>query len=236
MTFAKRIKSARLMANLSQEKLARAISNFENNQTITRTAIAQWESGATKELTATNLLKVARVLKTNPEWLCFGTGIRKLDDIQRANLLVDSAIKILPLLNPQQAIDYLDYMKSSNPDPPMTGLDLAFAAATSDHIFAIKIYDQSMLPEFNIGDIVVIDPNIKPQPGEIVLALVKDNNGVSLRKYQPLSKNADGFDIFDLVPLNGDWPTITVDSHDSAKIMGTLVEHRCRRRLTSSVL
>jgi transcriptional regulator with XRE-family HTH domain len=72
--FGQRIKTARLMAGLSQQALADEINKFIDRKKITRTAIAQWESGFTKEIGAGNLLKAAKVLNTTPEWLRYGIG------------------------------------------------------------------------------------------------------------------------------------------------------------------
>lgn len=65
MSFGLRIKETREAQKISQEKLATAIN-------LKRTSIAQWESGATKELLADNLFKVAKALNVSAEWLLYG--------------------------------------------------------------------------------------------------------------------------------------------------------------------
>lgn len=72
LTFGKRIKLARKKAKLTQEELATLISNMLDNKKISRTSITQWESGKTKEVEGSNLIKAAKVLNVTPEWLVFG--------------------------------------------------------------------------------------------------------------------------------------------------------------------
>jgi transcriptional regulator with XRE-family HTH domain len=74
MTLAQRIKTARLAAGLSQQALANEINKFIDRKNISRTAIAQWETGIAQEIESGNLLKTAKVLNVSPEWLRYGTG------------------------------------------------------------------------------------------------------------------------------------------------------------------
>jgi len=71
-TAAERIKLARLSAGLTQQKLADAISNLGDGETIARTSISQWETGETKEISAANLFKAAKVLGVSMEWILYG--------------------------------------------------------------------------------------------------------------------------------------------------------------------
>ncbi len=74
-TFGQRIRLSRLKKGLSQQALAEAISRFADQKKVARTTVTQWETNATKEIEAANLLKVAKILEVNPEWLRFGENI-----------------------------------------------------------------------------------------------------------------------------------------------------------------
>ena len=50
------------------------------------------------------------------------------------------------------------------------------------------------------------------------------------KKYRPRGHDSNGHEIFELVPLNQDWPTITVNADNPGQIVGTVMEHRRRRR------
>lgn len=94
----------------------------------------------------------------------------------------------------------------------------------SDKSFVLKIRGNSMEPDFKEGDTVVIDPNVTPRPGSFVAA----RNGrqeATFKKYRPRSVDLVGNEIFELVPLNEDYPTMRSDE-TSITIIGTMVEHR----------
>jgi len=104
----------------------------------------------------------------------------------------------------------------------LTDLDLSSAA------FALTIRGESMTTEFNEGDKVLIDPAIQPRPGDYVVA----KNGAeeaTFKKYRPRGTATNGQEIYELAPLNDDYPTMRSDSQQ-LQIIGVMVEHRRYRR------
>lgn len=83
---------------------------------------------------------------------------------------------------------------------------------------ALSIRDRSMQPLFDLGDIVIIDPGKKAEPSSLVVAIA-DGEAV-LRKYKAVSK-----DVFELVPLNSDFPTLS-SSTSEIIIKGVAIELR----------
>jgi len=97
-----------------------------------------------------------------------------------------------------------------------------------DYAFALEIEGLSMLPRFNPGDRVIIDPDIHPSPGDFVVAKNKES-GTTFKKYRPRGVGENGEMIFELVPLNEDFETMRSD-RQPIQIIGTMVEHRQYRR------
>jgi len=94
--------------------------------------------------------------------------------------------------------------------------------------FGLVIEGDSMLPEFREGDIVVIEPDWEPRPGEYVAA----KNGreeATFKKYRPRGIDKDGKVIFELAPLNDDYPTLRSDT-EHLTIIGVMAEHRRKAR------
>lgn len=104
----------------------------------------------------------------------------------------------------------------------MTDLEL------SPHAFALTIRGNSMLPDFNPGDRVIIDPEVTPHPGDFVAAKNGEQEA-TFKKYRPRGMDAHGNIVFELVPLNDDYPTLRSDV-EPIRIVGTMVEHRKYRR------
>ncbi|MFG0677715.1 LexA family protein [Delftia sp. WSY_7] len=94
----------------------------------------------------------------------------------------------------------------------------------SNTTFALTIRGNSMEPDFKEGDRVLIDPCARPRPGSFVAA----KNGreeATFKKYRPRSIDILGNEVFELVPLNNDYPTLRSDE-TTITIIGTMVEHR----------
>ena len=81
---------------------------------------------------------------------------------------------------------------------------------------------------FKDGDLVVIDPNVMPHPGEYVAAK-NGHDEATFKKYRPRGLNADGLEYFELVPLNPDYETMRSDLQPIT-IIGTMIEHRRFRK------
>jgi SOS-response transcriptional repressor LexA len=81
------------------------------------------------------------------------------------------------------------------------------------------------------GDLVIIDPSVKPRPGDFVVAKLANEDEATFKKYRPRGSNPDGGEIFDLVPLNEDYHTIRVDQDRPGFVVGVMMEHRRRRRI-----
>lgn len=94
--------------------------------------------------------------------------------------------------------------------------------------YALKIKGDSMLPEFREGDTVIIDPVIPPLPGDYVVAKNGENEA-TFKKYRPRGVNELGHQVFELVPLNEDYPSMRSDI-TPIRIIGTMVEHRRYRK------
>jgi len=98
----------------------------------------------------------------------------------------------------------------------------------SEHAFALEIEGDSMLPEFRSGDRVIIDQEVAPAPGDFVAAR-NGSEQATFKKYRPRGINENGEDVFELVPLNDDYPTL-YSNRERLTIIGTMIEHRRYRR------
>jgi SOS-response transcriptional repressor LexA len=94
--------------------------------------------------------------------------------------------------------------------------------------FAMRIKDDSMEPEFNAGDVVVIDPTIQPQPGDFVAA--SDESGeATFKQYRRGGVNEAGVAWFELHALNPAHGFMRSDRQHIA-IIGVMVEKRSYRK------
>jgi SOS-response transcriptional repressor LexA len=103
-----------------------------------------------------------------------------------------------------------------------TDLDLTGRA------FGLIIEGNSMAPEFNEGDKIIIDPSLAPRPGDYVVAK-NGHEEATFKKYRPRGTDDSGNLVFELVPLNDDYPTLN-SQRDHMQVIGVMVEHRKYRR------
>ena len=91
-------------------------------------------------------------------------------------------------------------------------------------LFAVIIEDTSMNPKLNIGDLVIVDRNRTPKPGDLVLAYFPLKNQTILRQYGEATDC-----LFQLLASNELWATVNIKNEDETVICGVISE--CRRYL-----
>jgi SOS-response transcriptional repressor LexA len=76
----------------------------------------------------------------------------------------------------------------------------------------------------------LIDPEVSPRPGDFVAAPIQTRG--NLQKYRVRGIDEAGQEIFELVPLNDDYPVMRSDEHHLV-VIGTMLEHRRKFRRRS---
>jgi SOS-response transcriptional repressor LexA len=153
-----------------------------------------------------------------PGWLAEEPNIQH-------GITIDPNRRGYPIISYVQAGAWRDIVDSF----PRGGADEYILANSSygPHTFALRIVGNSMEPEFREGDVVVIDPDVRPDPGNFVVAR-NDEEAATFKKYRPRGI-IDGAEVFELVPLNPDYAVMRSDQQP-IQIIGTMVEHTRFRR------
>lgn len=221
-----RIAACRHKNGMSQEELARRIG-------ITRVSVSKWESGLNQPK-GRYLNELASALGVSVSWLLSG----KDSVVDETKNPTDNAE---PFSNVELAtlgvykIPVLSYVQAGNwqESQDFRGIDGGYEYVTADldddsRAFAVWVQGNSMTPEFNEGDLIIVDPDVAPLPGDFVVA---KNGGeeCTFKKYRPRGHKEDGSEIFELVPLNEDYPTLRSETCP-IRIIGTMIEHRKFRR------
>ncbi|MGP7732869.1 LexA family protein [Oceanimonas smirnovii] len=215
MDMSTRILQRRNALHMTQEKLAKLIG-------VSRVSISQWERGDTSPK-GENFYKLAEVLQVSAQWLLEGKGEPStFENVVPATL----GLRQIPVLSYVQAGQLTAVREIRDVDGSFEYVQAD--DDIGDRAFAMRISGDSMTPEFGEGDLVIIDPEIEPVPGDYVAA----KNGsleATFKKYRPRGFNQNGVEYFELVPLNDDYAPIRSDMCDVV-IIGTMVEHRKYRR------
>lgn len=210
---ANRLKHARELAGLSQASLAKIIGSGQST-------IGSIENGRNQG--SGKLLQIARALHVRPEWLETGRGEMKESSNSTSNVSPASiGERRIPLLNYVQAGMFADCGQNFTLEEVeylLTDLDL------SERAFALQIKGNSMLPDFKEGDRIIVDCEVSPRPGDFVVAKNSEQEA-TFKKYRLLSIDGTGAEVFELTPLNSDYPSIRSDQQQ-IHVIGTMIEHR----------
>ena len=219
-TIAERLRYARELKGWRQTQLAVAAD-------VSQGTIGNIESGARQS--RGSLPKIAKALGVSHDWLAEGEGeMLPAGSRSEPSNVVPAAIgtRRVPLISYVQAGCWTEAT-----DPATVGDGFEYLLTDlelSGSAFALQIEGESMLPQFRPGDRVIVDPEICPQPGDFVVAM-NGGHEATFKKYRPRSMDASGNMVFELVPLNDDYPTLRSDVQP-IRIVGTMVEHRKYRR------
>lgn len=197
-------------------------------------AVRQWFEKDLDNIRSEWLTAISKHFKANLTWLVSGEGFMDGGDRYSNGREVETAARKIPVLSyveagkPKQVID--DYHAGAGMSE--ITIDTELEQELSMESFALVVSGNSMAPDYKDGDIVVVDPSVKPWPGDIVVAVLSTDNEATIKKYRSRGNDETGHHVFELVPINEDYHTITVSSKNPGHIIGTVVEHRrnLRRR------
>lgn len=201
------------------------ISQLASGMGVSYQAVKRVIDGLSKAFSAANNTKAAAFLRISPDWLATGQGSMEMG--------FDANAKPAPLgMRPYPVISSIQagaLKEISAPYSPGDGFDVEYGDDdTSQWSFFLEIEGDSMLPDFRPGDRVLIDPEVTPRPGDFVAAR-NTKQEATFKKYRVRGLDAAGNEVFELVPLNDDYPTLRSDEQHLC-IIGTMIEHRRKFR------
>lgn len=211
-----RIKELRKKHGLTQQQLGEKIG-------ARKASVSQWETGDVSP-SADYLVALARVFGVSAHWLSTGKGSPELSNVEPAEIPQGNRV---PILSYVQAGHWRGMCEQA------TGFDgnVEYVAASVDIGpcgFGLWLRGNSMTPFFNEGDLVIVDPDEQPRPGDYVVAK-NGSEEATFKKYRPRGIDENGKEVFELVPLNDDYPTMHSD-RQHIEIIGVMVEHRTFRK------
>lgn len=198
MDIAERIKKLRTALGMTQLQVAELASTSQ-------TALQKIEAGITRN--PRNLERLAEVLQTSPEFLRFGVG--EMDNAT----VVASVGNYLPLISMVQAGVWTDIQHLHPLDVELYPCPVKCGTGS----FVVKVEGDSMLPRFEAGDLIYIDPNKQTDNGSYVVARLDDENQATFKQLI-----IDGNKKY-LKALNPDWPNKFVEINGNCTIVGKVV-------------
>ncbi|HAT8721619.1 TPA: helix-turn-helix domain-containing protein, partial [Legionella pneumophila] len=183
-----------------------------------QTRLTNWEQGV-RTPGPKEIKSLARALDVSPAYL----------------MCLSDELQFKEAKNPSQLIPLLDYRQAceatlhtgaeSSGDKVFISVSTSLQPELSTDAFALKITDDSMMPEIRINDVLVIEPSVLPEPGDFVAVKINGKPETIICQYKKLSYTSSEFE---LLTLNDNWPNIKVSDDINVKIIGVLVQNlRC---------
>lgn len=203
-----RVRALRMEKRLTQGQLGKAVG-------VSDVTVGYWERDQNTP-GGLKLSKLASVLGVSETYLLYG----KEDESNIAPAPIGS-MKV-PVISYVQAGVWTPECDARNLEG---NIDYVFSTGNfSQGTFALKIKGKSMEPDFVEGDLILIDPELSPQPGDYVVAKNGEDEA-TFKKYRARGVTEDGKEIFELVPMNEDF-AVRSSAKERFNIIGVLVEHR----------
>ena len=202
-----RIRLARRAAKLTQEQLAERFG-------ISTQAVQQWETGRSAP-ERDRLPELAQALGVSLLWLAFGIGLQE----QGGNDSVAAQLRPIggrsvPVITARDAAR--DYAAAASAADQRSFVHFA----CSEDAFAVALWDRSNAPEFEGGDLVVIDPAARGAPGRMMFAVVSGQP-----VFGRLRMERAGAELRQIIqPLNNAWPETPIDAASDV-LLGAMTEH-----------
>lgn len=203
MSIHKLIRDGRLKLKMTEQQFAEALG-------VTRSAVQQWEKEGG---TAPNRKKQAAVAHL------LGLSVAQLMSGE-TNTAAGPVIRgAVPLLSDVQAGAFKMYVDNFTPADDGTEL-VPTGVPVKRYTFALRVVGDSMEPEFREGMILIVEPDMEPQPGDYVIV----RNGADETTFKQLVRDAG---VWYLKPLNPRWP---IRPLGKGKVVGVVraVEKRFR--------
>lgn len=227
MSIGSRIREARRAAKLTQKALAQKVG-------MTQGALSELETGESQS--STLLPSMAAALGVSALWLETGKGSMQAtltgksdpqapfdENVRPAPL----GARPIPVISSVQAGALRDM---ETPYPLGSGYAVEYTddEKLSRWAFGLDVEGLSMMPTFQPGDRLIVDPELSPNPGDYVVAR-NGSDQATFKKYRPRGIDARGEMIFELVPLNEDYPTLRSDT-EHLVVIGVVTEYKKKLR------
>lgn len=207
--------AVRKKLGLSQPQLAKILK-------VQKQTVSSWERGVSDPRieTARQLAKLAGV---HVEWLLSG------EDSSGSNSLGSNVVAYIgrgrkvPKLG-----DTETRLAPASKRRPTEFVQTHYECSTKS--YALQIAGGSMTDDFMPGDVVIIDPDLSPVPGDFVHVEMDDGRAL-FRKYRPVSTPKGKPQVFDLIACNTDWHEERVDAENPGKVRGVMSERIMPRRI-----
>lgn len=196
MTPGERIKALRKALNLTQEDLGNALG-------IQKAAVQKYEKGTVKNIKRENLIKLAKILNTTPEYILGWDAPSNVyavsDDMVNIPVLakVSAGLGCYADTISDYAVDYEPVQRTS--------------LTPGEHYVYLRVEGDSMYPIFIEGDLVLVRCQSSVDSGSYAVVMIDGHDGV-------VKKIVYGSDFIELHSINPMYPVRRFEGEDVLRV------------------
>lgn len=207
-----RIKELRKKQGLTQQRLGELVG-------VKKSSISQWENGEHAP-SGDNLVALAKAFGVSAHWLSTGKGSPEPSNVEPAVVPQGNRVPILSYVQAGNWREMCEQASSFDGNVEYVAASVEIGPCG----FGLWVRGNSMEPRFTEGDLLIADPDVVPKPGDYVIAK-NGSEEATFKKYRPRGYNDAGQEVFELTPLNDDYPVMRSDVCPIS-IIATVIEHR----------
>ncbi len=183
-----RIRSAREARGYSQSGLARALG-------LSPSSVSQWEGGSSRHVSPrqVHLQDLARVLRVRGSWIVDGIPPSGLEEVAEG---APESGRLARMVTAAEIVAG---------EWPSHGQMIATRYPASEAAVAVPVWSRAMT-EMRPGDILVLDPTLRPAPGDIVASVAFGELHIGHLSVERQGRRAVGR----LRPSTSGWPEIEI--------------------------
>ena len=199
MHIGQRIKDLRDTFQVQQKVLAQKIG-------VRQATLSEWESGK-NEPNPANRKKIAKFFNITEADLFGGFEIKNFSEEQ-------IPVKKIPLIS---WVSANRFGEASDPYPLGDAEEWLYTTAKGERMFALKVKNDCMEPEFREGDRIIVNPNVEAASGDYVIVRDNKKNEATFKQLKIYGKKVI------LHPLNPKYEDIELDQDKRYVIVGKVV-------------
>lgn len=166
-------------------------------------------NGETKSPSGRTVKKYADFFKVSEADLTFKdlSGVESGTKTTADNFRVmpNAPVRYLPVLNFVQAGEFCEY----HDDAIANEFEPVFGEGYAENLYWVILEGDSMEPDFKSRELVLINPDLQPNPGDYVIALKKGEKKVTFKMWRPRGfDEKTGEEYWQLIPSNTNYPVI----------------------------
>ena len=201
-----RIAQARKAAGLNQSELARALG-------VKPQAVQKWETGASTPRRDREH-DLSRILDVSVAWLRYESDLKHGLDSNVERIILPRAMDV-PLISWVQAGDWGEVIDNLSPGDAEEWM--ICPRKHGPNAFALRVRGVSMMPKYNDGDIIFVDPDAVADHGKNVIVRLENEKEATFKSL--VIEDGRQF----LRALNPEWTPRIMEIDDRATICGVVI-------------